>query len=231
MILGGMTLDYANPAFGICLTLVAYLIALQVHRKIRWMNPLLLTCILIMVLLKAKRIRVEAYEAGGNVLKFLLGPATIALGVPLYRQAQKLKGQIRAIAVAVTVGSICGLVSGALMVWIARGSHMMMLTMMPKSVTTAISIEIAGRLGAKPELTAVFTVLTGLLGSIAGPAMLRLARIRSDIAIGLAMGTSAHGIGTARVIRDSELQGSASGLAMAMAGIITSILAIPLYHL
>jgi len=102
-------------------------------------------------------------------------------------------------------------------------------SMTPKSVTTPISIELVRQLGGVPELGAVFTVLAGLFGSIIGPTLLRSCGVRNDIAIGLAIGTSSHGIGTARIIRDSELQGATGGLAMALAGIITSILIIPLH--
>ena len=109
-----------------------------------------------------------------------------------------------------------------------HGSRVLLLSMLPKSVTTPISIELSLQLGGIPALTAVFTVLAGLLGSVVGPQLLRLAGVRGDIAIGLAMGTSSHGIGTARIIRDSEFQGGASGLAMALAGIITSLLIIPI---
>jgi putative effector of murein hydrolase len=104
-----------------------------------------------------------------------------------------------------------------------------MLAMVPKSATTPISIEIVRELGGTPELGAVLTVLTGLLGSLIGPELLRLCGVRGDIAIGAAIGTAAHGIGTARVLRESDLQGSAAGLSMAAAGIVTSLLAIPLY--
>jgi putative effector of murein hydrolase len=99
--------------------------------------------------------------------------------------------------------------------------------MLPKSVTTPISIELSRQLGGTPELSAVFTVLAGLIGSVIGPMILRAFGVRRDIPIGLAMGTSAHGIGTARVVQESELQGGTAGFAMALAGIVTAILSIP----
>jgi putative effector of murein hydrolase len=120
--------------------------------------------------------------------------------------------------------SITGVASAAFLVLLMHGSKQLLLTMMPKSVTTPISIELVQQLGGQPELGAVFTVLAGLLGSVVGPTLLRKVGVRDPVAIGLAMGTSSHGIGSARVLRDSELQGGASGLAMAMAGIATSII-------
>ena len=99
--------------------------------------------------------------------------------------------------------------------------------MLPKSVTTPISMEVARQLGGVPELAAAFTVTAGLIGAVVGPGLLRLARVRGDLAVGAAMGTAAHGIGTARVLQDSELQGGVAGLAMALAGVVTSLLAIP----
>jgi len=222
-------IGYANPVFGVGVTMAAYVAALAVQRRVRWLHPLVVTCASLIVLLLAAKIPCESYRQGGDMLKLMLGPATIALGVPLYRQARKIKTHIPAIVLAIMVGSICGLASSALFVWLTHGSRIVLLSMVPKSVTTPISIEISKQLGGDQKFTAVFTVLSGLVGAVFGPALLRLARVRNDIAIGLAIGTSAHGIGTARVIRDNELQGSASGLAMALAGIITSILAIPIY--
>jgi putative effector of murein hydrolase len=103
-----------------------------------------------------------------------------------------------------------------------------MLSMIPKGVTTPISMSISEQLHGEPQLTAVFTAVAGLIGSIIGPALLRMLGVKNDLAIGAAIGTSSHGIGTARLLRDSELQGGVSGLAMAVAGIFTALLAIPI---
>jgi predicted murein hydrolase (TIGR00659 family) len=220
---------YANPLFGVAVTVAAYAICLLVHQKLRWLNPLFLTATVLISLLIALKIPYESYRRGGELLVFILGPATVALGVPLYKRARQIRQNLWPIMIGVVAGSISGLASAGLLVWVTGGSREIILSMMPKSSTAPIAVEISRQLGGVPELTAVLAVLTGLLGSMFGPRILRLCGVRNDIALGLAMGTSAHGIGTARVIRDSELQGSVSGLAMALAGIATAVLAMPLY--
>ncbi|MFE5317348.1 LrgB family protein [Paenibacillus sp. NPDC056579] len=221
----------AQPLFGIALSVICYSIALIVNRKRRWLHPLFLSSGLVIAFLLAGDIPYEAYRVGGDMLIFFLGPATVALGIPLYKNARRIQTNLAAILGGITVGSVSALILSAAFVWSLGGSKELMLTMMPKSVSSPIALEISRQSGGIPELTAVLTVLTGLIGSMFGPALLRLSGVRDDISIGTAIGTAAHGIGTARIIRDSELQGSVSGFAMGAAAIITSILFIPLYSL
>lgn len=218
---------YSQPVFGAGITVVAYALSLGLRQRWRWIHPLLVTCGLVIVVLLAARVPYEDYKIGGNIVTFFLGPATVALGVPFYRHARQIRAHLGAIVAAVTAGSLAGMISGAALVYVTGGSREVLVSMIPKSVTTPISIEIARLLHGNPSLAALFTVLAGLLGSVIGPGLLRRLGIRGDLAIGVAMGTSSHGIGTARVLADSELQGGASGLAMALAGVITSLLAIP----
>ncbi len=217
---------YRNPVFGVAVTVAAYVASQALHRRFRWLHPLLPTCASLIVLLLVARIPYESYNAGGGLVAFFLQPATVALGVPLYKQAGRIRGRVAAIVIAIAAGSVAGMASAALLVWAFGGSRPLVLSMIPKSVTTPISMEVSRAIGGEPSLTAVFTVLAGLVGSVVGPAVLRRLGVRDDLAIGAAMGTSSHGIGTARVIRESELQGGVSGLAMALAGIFTSLLAI-----
>jgi predicted murein hydrolase (TIGR00659 family) len=221
---------YSTPIFGVAVTVIAYAIASGIQQRVRWMPALLLTCGGLVALLYYGRIPYASYKPGGDIVQFFLGPATIALGVPFYKHAKAMRAHAVAIVSAVAIGSASGIASAGGLVLLLHGPPWLLRSMIPKSVTTPISIELAKQLGGLPPLTAVFTVLAGLLGSIVGPQLLRLLGIRGNIAIGLAMGTSSHGIGTARIIRDSEFQGGASGLAMALAGIITSLLVIPLQH-
>lgn len=220
---------FRNPLFGVSVTVIAYALASAVHRRFHWAHSLLLTCGGIIALLVMGGIPYESYKAGGDLIAFFLGPATVALAVPLYKQWRQIRSHAAAVLTSVAAGSICGLASAGLLVWMAGGSKLVLLSMMPKSVTTPISIELSRELGGSPELTAVLTVLAGLLGSVIGPAVLRRLGVRHDLAIGLAIGTASHGIGTARVVRESELQGGASGLAMALAGIFTSLWLVPVY--
>jgi predicted murein hydrolase (TIGR00659 family) len=225
---GAWETAYATPLFGVAVTVIAYAISSAVHQRFRWMPTLLLTCGSLIALLLICHIDYDSYNVGGKIVSFFLGPATISLGVPFYKHAKSIRAHSAAVVTAVAAGSVTGIVSAGLLVMLMHGSPILLRSMVPKSVTTPISIELAKQLGGVPQLTAVFTVLAGLLGSVIGPQLLRQAGVRGNIAIGLAMGTSSHGIGTARILRDSEFQGGASGLAMALAGIITSLLIIPL---
>lgn len=218
-----------EPLFGITLTVVAYAVALKCQQKWKGIHPLLISSILIIAVLMFMQVPYEAYKKGGDYIVFLLCPATVALGVPLYKNAQRIGRSFVPIITGITVGSVSALMMSAGLVWSLGGSRELMITMMPKSVTSPVALEIARQAGGIPELTAVLTVLTGLIGSLFGPALLRLAGVREDISLGAAIVTAAHGIGTARMIRDSELAGSISGFAMGATAIITSLLFIPLY--
>lgn len=218
-----------QPLFGIALSVIAYAAAQLIHHRWRWLHPLFLCSGFIILLLLSFQIPYEAYKAGGDVLTLLLGPATVALGVPIYKNFSLIKKHILSILVAITVGSLMSIASAAALVALLGGSREILLSMLPKSVSSPIAIEISRQLGGLPELTAVLTVLTGLFGSMFGKKLLTSLKLKNGIAIGVAIGTSSHGIGTARLIKDSEIQGSMSGFAMGVAGIITSVLFIPIY--
>ncbi|MFD0682458.1 MULTISPECIES: LrgB family protein [unclassified Paenibacillus] len=218
-----------QPIFGLALSVISYSLALYLYRRWQWLHPLFVSSGLIIAFLLTTDIPYEAYRKGGDTLILFLGPATVALGIPFYKNAKRIRSSLLSIVGGVTVGSASALLLSAALVWSLGGSKELMVTMMPKSVTSPISLEISRQAGGLPELTAVLTVLTGLIGSMFGPALLRLCGVRDDISIGTAIGTAAHGIGTARIIKDSELQGSVGGFAMGAAAIITSFLFIPLY--
>ena len=220
-----------SPIFGISLTVLAYVVSFHVHRYIKWLHPLFVCCGIIIGVLIAGGVSYSDYKIGGSLIEFFLGPATVALGVPLYKNAHKLKEKAAPILAGIIVGSVMGIVSVAALVPVFGGSREIMFTMMPKSVTTPISVEIIRALGGNPELGSVLTVLTGLLGSMIGPEVLRWFGMRNEFAVGAAVGTSSHGIGTGRLIRESDLLGSISGFSMCLAGVITSILVIPIYWL
>jgi predicted murein hydrolase (TIGR00659 family) len=170
----------------------------------------------------------EAYKLGGDWLSFLLGPATVALGVPLYSNRSRIKKQLKAIISGVIAGSLAGIIAAGGFMWILGGSKQIILTMLPKSVSAPIAIELSKLVGGIPELTAVLTVMTGLFGSIVGKGFLHQIGIRGSLAKGIATGTAAHGIGTAKMMHSSEIEGSYSAFAMALSGIVTSILFIPI---
>ncbi len=221
----------SQPVFGIGITLLSYMFFAFLGKKFNWINPLLSTVTFIILFLLITDIPYDYYAVGGDMITFLLGPATIALGVPIYREAQKIKKNIMPILFGNLGGSIMGIVSAGILVYLMGGSMELMYSMMPKSATTPIAISIVDNLGGLTALGATFTALTGMMGSMVGPYIMRLCGIRDDISMGAAMGTTSHGIGTARAVTESYLQGSISAFSMGVTGILTSLLFIPLYYL
>lgn len=191
-----------NPLFGIVISIAAYLMALRINKRVRWLHPLFVCAGSIITVLIIYDIPYEAYQAGGDVIAFWLGPATVALGVPLYKHRMIIRKHALAILSGVTIGSVVGILSVGLLIWLMGGSKELIVSMMPKSTTSPIAIEISRQLGGIPELSAVFAVITGLIGSMIGTGLLRICGIRGDVSIGIAMG---------------------------LAGIAASVLFIPLY--
>ncbi|SDN83147.1 TIGR00659 family protein [Paenibacillus sp. yr247] len=218
-----------HPLFGLSLSVISYAFANLLYQRWRFMHPLFVCTGFIILILVCFRIPFEDFKRGADVLTLLLGPATVALGVPLFKYRVLIRTNLARVLLSVLAGSITGIGASAAIVGLLGGSQSIILSMLPKSVSSPISIEIAVRLGGIPELTAVLTTITGLFGSMFGTRILSWLRIRDDISIGIALGTAAHGIGTAKVLKDSERQGGFAGLSMAICGIMTSILFIPIY--
>ncbi|QGQ97495.1 LrgB family protein [Paenibacillus psychroresistens] len=217
-----------QPLFGVTLSVGAYALGIRLSQKYPRIHPLFVSSLSIVLFLLATDIPYETYKIGGNWLSFLLGPATVALGVPLYKYRNLIKKQLSAILTGVVVGSLMGIVSAGSFIWLLGGSKPLILTMLPKSVSSPIAIELSKLVGGIPELSAVLTVLTGLIGSMLGRSFLQRLGLRESWIIGIATGTAAHGIGTAKLMYSSEIEGSYSAFAMALSGIVTSIFFIPI---
>ncbi|EPY13169.1 MULTISPECIES: LrgB family protein [Paenibacillus] len=218
-----------QPLFGIAATIVVYALSRVLHVRFKWMHPILFCSAVLIGFLVIGNIPLQDYKNGADILALILGPATIALGVPIYKYRELVKKQFAAICLSITCGSIVGIVSVAAIMMSLDGAREVMLSMLPKSVSSPIAVEISKSLGAMPELSAVFTVFTGVVGALFGTTFLRMTGIRGEVPLGIAMGTAAHGFGTAKSLADSEKQGTFSGLAMGLAGLITSILFTPIY--
>jgi putative effector of murein hydrolase len=220
----------SHPLFGVTVTVGAYVLADGVRRRwMRSLHPLLAASIVLIAFLQLAGISYEDYNQGGSLVSFFLGPGTIALGTVIYKNWPKVRESAAAILSGITFGSLFGIASTWFFLWLMDGSRVVLLAMLPKNVTSPVSVEIVAQLGGIPQLGAVFTVIAGLLGSVVGPSLARVSGIRSDVAIGTAIGTTAHGIGTARLLLSSEAQGAVSGFAMAVTAILTPILFIPVY--
>lgn len=219
-----------TAALAIAVTIAAYLAARRVYARFRHplLNPLLVAIAALIVLLEASGVGYEQYDRGGRLISYWLGPAVVALGVPLWAQMEEIARRGRAMLVSIVAGSVVGIVSGTVTAIVLGAPRQVVLSVAPRSVTTPIAMGVAQKLGGLPPLTAVLVISTGVLGAVAGPAVLRLARVRSRTAWGLAMGSAAHGIGTARAVEEGEVEGATSGLAIGLMGLATALLAPPI---
>ena len=223
-----MTDLLAQPLFGVTATIAAYALGRATQRRFPAINTLVISCGLLIALLLLAKIPYASYKIGGDYIAFLLGPATVALAVPLYKNARTIRAQLLPVLTAIFVGSLMGIVSIIALVSLTHGSDLLLRSILAKSVTTPISIELARFIGGREELAAISTCLAGLTGATFGVPLLKLLRIRHPLAMGAAMGTSCHGIGTARLVQESPLHTGTSALALAACGIFTSLLFIPL---
>lgn len=212
------------PLLSVLATVACYALALRIHHKWRAFPPIVGACIPIMAALCLLRVPYAEYNRGGAFLTWWLGPATVALAVPMYRNGLALRGMLRRLSLVVLAGSVTGMVAAGGPAWLLGAPFPIIMSTVPKSVTTPIAIEVSRQLKGIPQITIAMVILTGVLGATFGTYLLKLARIRNDRAIGAAIGTSSHGIGTASLIRQSEIQAAVSSWAMAAAGVFTSIL-------
>lgn len=215
-----------HPWFGIILSLGVWVVARWIRERTgtALLDPVMLSIVTIIAVLLLADIPLEAYNRGGRVLEFLLGPAVVALAVPFYRQLDKIKKNVAATLAGVLAGSVTGIFSASGLALLLRGSREIVISLSPKSVTTPIAIGISEQVGGIPPITVATVVLTGILGGMFGPDVIRLIGIRSRFAIGLATGTASHGVGTARALKESDLEGAMSGVGMMLNGLVTALI-------
>lgn len=216
---------FRHPAISIAITVLAYALAVALHRRWRWVPPIVAACAPIMLVLLALGEPYAEYNRGGSLLTWWLGPATVALAVPMYRRGKALRPSLPRLTLVVLAGSLVGMATAGLTAWLLGAPLPVVMSTIPKSVTTPIAVEVCRELKGIPQITIALVILAGVLGASFGTHLLRLAGVRNGQAIGAAMGTASHGIGTASLVRHSELQASVSSWAMAAAGVFTSLLA------
>lgn len=217
----------ATPLLGLTATLLAYLAAFRLYEKSRFnplVNPVLIAVALLVALLAATGTPYPTYFEGAQFVHFLLGPATVALAIPLYEQRAQLLRLALPLLLGLTAGVVTAVVSAVGFAWLFGASRETLLSLAPKSVTTPIAMGIAEKIGGLPSLTAVLVILTGMLGAIIARPLLDLLRVRSHATRGFALGVAAHGIGTARAFQVSEEMGAFAGLAMGLAALLTALL-------
>ena len=211
--------------FGVTVSLVSYGVGslLQKRFKTALCNPLLISIILTMLILAVGRIDYDYYYSGAKYLSYFLTPATVCLAVPLYEKLDMLRKNKKAIMLGILSGVVTTLLCVLAIALIFGLSHKEYVTLLPKSITTAIGMGVAQELGGYVTLTVAVIIITGLVGNICAPAVCRICRITDPVAKGVAIGTSAHAIGTAKALQMGEIEGAMSGLSIAVSGVLTVI--------
>ncbi len=213
--------------FGVAMSLLGYEIGLFVKKKFKSaiFNPMLVAVVLIILFLIIFDVDYQTYESGAKYLSYLLTPATVCLAVPLYQQLQLLKKNVKAVILGISSGVITSLTSVLLLSMLFGFTHEQYVTMLPKSITTAIGIGLSEELGGLVTITVASIIITGIIGNMAAEVVCKIFRITEPIAKGIAIGTSAHAMGTAKALELGEIEGAMSSLAIAVSGLMTVILA------
>ena len=209
--------------FGAGISLLFYEVGLLLKKrfKLAVLNPLLIAILCVMASLKVLGVPYSDYNAGAQYLSWLLTPATVALAVPLYEELGLLRKNLPAVAGGILAGTFAGLAGILLLCRVFALDHQLYVTFLPNSITTAIGMGVADELGGVAALTVAAIILTGILGNVAAEGLFRLFRIYDPIARGLALGTGAHAIGTAKAMELGEVEGAMSSLSIAVAGLLT----------
>lgn len=209
--------------FGVVISLLGFWIGLQVKKK--WnhplCNPLLLSIIFVIAFLSFADISYETYYKSGKTLSYLLTPATVCLAIPLYQQFQQFKENAFAVLSGITVGVITNLLLIFVISKLFSLNEQIFLTLLPKSITTAIGLGVATEYGGIPSITATAIILTGILGNMLGESLCKLGKITHPVAKGVALGTSAHAIGTSKAMEMGEVEGAMSSLSIVITGVLT----------
>jgi predicted murein hydrolase (TIGR00659 family) len=217
----------ASPLLALTLTLMTYQFGQWLYSKSGHnplVNPVLIAVVIIVGLLAVTETSYTTYFEGAQFVHFLLGPATVALAIPLYHRLQQVRHSLPAITVALFCGSATAALSAVGIGWLLGASRETLLSLAPKSATTPVAMGIAEQLGGLPSLTAAAVIITGVIGAMVGSGLLKLFKVDDDKAVGVAMGVASHGIGTARALELSTMAGAFSGLAMGLNALATAVL-------
>lgn len=209
--------------FGMFISVLAYEIGLLIKKKwkLAILNPLLISILMVMAFLILTGIEYDSYNSSAKYLSYLLTPATVCLAIPLYRELAQLKKNYKAILVGVVAGVLTSLVSVLLLSIVFGFTHEQYVTLLPKSITTAIGMGVSEELGGITNITVAAIIITGILGNMMAELVCRIFRIDEPVARGLAIGSASHAIGTAKAMQMGETEGAISSLAIAVAGVIT----------
>jgi len=223
----------SSPVFGLFISILAFEIGIFINKKTKlaFLNPLMLAILIVMGFLLILKIPLEDYKKGGDFISMFLTPATVILAVPLYKNINSLKKDYVAIIGGVLTGSITAIISVWLIGKAFNLSPELLASLIPKSITTRLGIELSNQLQGIPSVTVAAIIITGIIGAVSAPALLKVFRISDKTAKGIAIGTSAHALGTTKAVELGETEGAMSGLAIGLAGLITVIAATILFKL
>ena len=217
---------FDTEVFGVLISIIAFEIGIWLNKKTKsaLVNPLIIGIVLVIVFLLAFNIDYEAYSKGGSIITFFLGPATVILAVPLYKQIEKLKQNTFPIITGILTGSVVAILAVVYLGKLFQLDETIILSLIPKSTTAAISMEISKEIGGIPALTMAATVIAGISGGIMGPYICKLFKIQDRTAIGLSLGTASHAVGTAKAMELGEVEGAMGSLSIGIAGLVTVII-------
>ena len=213
----------ASSYFGVLISLIGYGLGVVLKRKfkIALFNPLLISIIFVIAALGLLGVNYESYNNGAKYLSYLLTPATVCLAIPLYQQLELLKGNYKAILGGIVSGALASFISVFALSKLFNLTHEQYVTLLPKSITTAIGMGVSEELGGVVTITVAVIIITGVLGNMMAEFVCKLFRIKEPIAKGIALGTSSHAVGTVKAMEMGEVEGAMSSLAIAVTGLVT----------
>ncbi|MBC5630113.1 LrgB family protein [Clostridium sp. NSJ-6] len=222
-----MNIIIENMFFGIVISLIAFELGKIIYNKTKLpiFNPLLTSIIIVIVILKIFNIDFELYNKGGQFINMFLGPATVILAVPLYKQLLLLKKNFVPIIIGISIGSVVSVISVILLSTVFNLDKEIIISLIPKSVTTPIGVEISNSLGGITGITVMAVILTGITGAIIAPTVCKIFKINNPVARGIGIGTASHAVGTSKALEIGETEGAMSSLAIGIAGLITVVVA------
>ena len=211
--------------FGVVVSIIGYELGLFLKKKFNKaiFNPLLISIIFVMIIVVISGVDFESYNNGAKYLSYLLTPATVCLAIPLYEQLDLLKNNLKAIMLGIFAGVVSSLTSMFLFSLIFQFTHEQYVTLLPKSITTAIGMGISEELNGIVTITVAVIIVTGILGNIVAEITCRIFHIHEPIAKGIAIGTASHAIGTAKAMEMGEIEGAMSSLAIVVSGLLTVV--------
>lgn len=217
----------ASPFFGILLCIGAYAVGVWINQKVKSpiVNPLMIAIAIVITVLLVFRIPLEDFNRGGDFIAFFLVPATAALALSIYRQMWLLKRNFLPIIIGSAVGSLTSMGSVYGLCRLLGLDEALTQSLIPKSVTTPIAMDLSLQLGGESSITVAAVVVTGIVGAILAPAFIKLFRVNNPIAAGVAIGTSSHALGTTKALEIGEVEGAMSGIAIGISGILTVLFA------